>query len=41
MLNKGFSYDTYTKLYHSGVVPVLDYCTMVWGYCNLDKIDSV
>ncbi len=23
-LNTGFGYDTYTKLYHSGVVPILD-----------------
>ncbi len=40
-LNKGFGYDTYTKLYHSGVVPILDYCSSMWGYCNLDKIDTV
>ncbi len=40
-LNKGFGYDTYTKLYHSDVVPILDYCSSVWGYCNLDKIDTV
>ncbi len=26
-LNKGFGYDTYTKLYHSDVVPILDYCS--------------
>ncbi len=40
-LNKGFGYNTYTKLYHSGVIPMLDYCSSVWGYCNLDKIDTV
>ena len=40
-LNKGFGYDTYTKLYHSGIVPILDYCSSLWGFCNLDKIDTV
>ncbi len=40
-LNKGFGYNTYTKLYHSDVVPILDYCSSVWSYCNLDKIDTV
>ncbi len=40
-LNKGFGYNMYTKLYHSGVVPILDYCSSVCGYCNLDKIDTV
>ncbi len=39
MLNKGFGYNNYTKLYHSGAIPILDYCSSVWGYCNLDKID--
>ncbi len=28
-------------MYHSGVVPILDYCSSVWGYSNLDKIDNV
>ncbi len=40
-LNKCFGYNTYIKLYHSGVVPILYYCSSVWGYCNLDKIDTV
>ncbi len=40
-LNKGFGYNTYTKLYHSGVVPILDYCSPVWGYCNLNRIYTV
>ncbi len=30
-LNKGFDYNTCTKLYHSGVIPILDYCSSVWG----------
>ncbi len=28
--NVGFK--TYSKLYHSGVVPILDYCSGVWGF---------
>ncbi len=24
--------QTFSKLYHSGVVPVMDYCAAVWGY---------
>ncbi len=32
--NVGF--ETFTKLYHSGVVPVMDYCSGVWGF----KIDN-
>ncbi len=40
-LNKGFGYSTYTKLYESGVTPILDYCSGVWGYNKLEKIDTV
>ncbi len=40
-LKKRFCYDVYTKLYHSGVLPILDYWSSVWGYCNLDKIDTL
>ena len=39
--NRGFGYSTYTKLYGSGVVPILDYCSFVWGYNDLDKIDTI
>ncbi len=28
-LNESFGYDTYTNFYHSGVVPILDYCFTV------------
>ena len=39
--NKGFGFDTYTKLFNSGVTPILDYCSGAWGYNALDKIDTV
>ncbi len=25
----------------SCVVPILDYCSSIWDYCNLDKIDTL
>ena len=40
-INRGFGYSTYTKLYESGVVPILDYCSSVCGYNVLDKIDTI
>ena len=40
-VNKGFGYDTYTRLYNSGVVPILDYGSSVWGFNNFEKIDSI
>ena len=40
-MNKGFGYDTYTKLYMSGVTPIMDYCSGVWGYNALDKLDTI
>ncbi len=35
-LNKSFGCNTCTTLYHtyhSGVVPIFDYCSSGWGYC--------
>ena len=37
----GSIYNKYTKLYESGVVPIFDYCSSVWGYSVLDKIDTI
>ena len=28
---KGLGYNTYTKLYNTGVTPILDYCSGVWS----------
>ena len=36
----GLGYKSYTKMYHSGVTPILDYCSGVWGYSAFDKINS-
>jgi len=40
-LNKCMGHKTYTKLYESGVVPILDYCSGVWGFGNFSKPDMV
>ena len=39
--NKGFGYETYTKLYNSGVIPVLDYGACVWGFKDFDNMNYV
>ena len=38
---KGLGCNTFSKLYHTGVVPILDYCAGVWGFKKFEKIDSV
>ena len=40
-LNKGLGIGTYTKLYESCVVPVMDYCSSIWGYNDNDKLDKI
>ena len=37
----GFGYYSYTKLFHSCVTPILDYCSGIWGYKTYGKIDTV
>ena len=39
--NRGLGYKTYTKPFETGVTPILDYCSGVWGAAKLDKIDTV
>ncbi len=29
---KNVRFQTFSELYHSGVLPVMDYCAVVWGY---------
>ena len=38
---KGIGCNAYSKLYHTGVTPILDYCAGVWGNNKFEKIDSV
>ncbi len=37
----GLSYYTYTKLYNSGVCPILDYCSEVWGFKQFKQIEAI
>ena len=38
---KEVGYKTYSKLYHSCAVPVLDCCSGVWGLKSFDIIDLI
>ena len=37
----GLGYYTYTKLFNSGVCPILDYASEIWGFKNFTQIDAV
>ena len=39
--NSGFGYNVYTKLFNTGVVPILDYGSCIWGKGSHDKINTV
>ena len=38
---KDVGFNTYSNLYNSCVVPVLDYCSGVWGFKGFGKIDMI
>ncbi len=38
---KGLRCLTFTKMYHSGVTPILDYASGIWGYKTYEKIDTI
>ena len=38
---KDIGLKTFEKLYESGVVPILDYCSGVWGYRRYQAIDNI
>ena len=39
---KDVGYNTYTKMYNSCVVPVIDYCSGIWwGFKQFNKIDTL
>ncbi len=41
----GSIYTKFAKLkgilFHSGVVPILDYCSGIWGYQSFGQIDTI
>ena len=39
--HKDVGFKTYSKLFSSCVIPVLDYCSGVWGFKQFDKIDMI
>ncbi len=46
LLNKykdinGLGYYTYTRLFQSGVCPILDYRSKIWGFRYFYKVDSI
>lgn len=38
---KGLGYYTFTKMYTTGVCPILDYASEIWGLQRYDKIDTI
>ena len=38
---KDIGLKTFEKLYESGVVPILDYCSGVWGYRKYQAVDNI
>ena len=37
----GLGYYTYTRLFQSGVCPILDYGSEIWGYKSYNKVDAI
>ena len=38
---KNVTYDIYTKLFQTGVTPIMDYCAGVWGFNDHKAFDNV
>ncbi len=39
--NKGLGFKTYTKLFDTGVCPIMDYCGGIWGFADFDKLNTI
>ncbi len=37
----GLGYYTYPKVYNSGIHPILDYCSEVWGFKQFKQIEAI
>ncbi len=37
---KGIGFSTFTIHFRTGVVPILDYCSGIWGYQSFGQIDT-
>ena len=40
-LFKDMGFNTYTKLFNTGVIPILDYCAPVWSHIQFPKIEQI
>ena len=40
-ISKGIGYNTFKKMYFSGVQPIVDYASGVWGYVKGKEIDMI
>ena len=38
---KGIGYSTFTKLYEQGVIPIIDYCSSIWGFSNSSFAEKI
>ena len=38
---KEWEYNTFTKMYNAGFLPVMVYAAGVWGFKNYDKLDNL
>ena len=38
---RGMGYNTYTKLFETGVAPILDYGSEIWGFQNFSQISAI
>ena len=38
---KGLGFKTYSRLYHTGVAPILDYASGIWGFQKFGYLDAV
>ena len=38
---KGMGFNSYAKLYNTGVTPILDYGAGIWGYKSFSNIDAI
>ena len=38
---QGLGFQTYSTMFHSGVTPITDYCSGVWGFKKIEKISTI
>ena len=38
---KNVGFETFTKFYHSGIVPIIDYCSGFWGFKTYNECNKI